>query len=50
MYKLEGIFQEYLKQHRENAQKQTTFFVNFVHTYLLTDAILINVKTPQYII
>ena len=34
----------------ENAQKQIAIFVNFVNTYRMTDAILNNVKTPQYII
>ena len=34
----------------KNAQKQITTFVNFVHTYADNHAIIIPVKTPQYII
>ena len=33
-----------------NAQKEKTFFVNFVNTSSAVHAIIINVKTPQYII
>ena len=38
------------KCHRKYAQKHLSFFVKFVHTYLVTFAIIILVKTPQYII
>ena len=33
-----------------NAQNQELIFVNFVHTSSADHAIIINVKTPQYII
>ena len=34
----------------KDAQKQMAKFVNFVHTLSVLHAIIINVKTPQYII
>ena len=34
----------------KNAQKQMVKIVNFVHTSSVLHAIIINVKTPQYII
>ena len=38
------------KRYCDNAQKQMVNFVNFVHTSSVVHAIIINVKTPQYII
>ena len=38
------------KRYCDNAQKQMVDFVNFVHTSSVVHAIIINVKTPQYII
>ena len=35
---------------QKSAQKKCETFVKFVHTYLWNSDIIINVKTPQYII
>ena len=35
---------------RKSAQKNSQTFVKFVHTYYGIGAIIIHVKTPQYII
>ena len=40
----------YVERCRKNAQKQMEKIVNFVHTSNGVHAIIINVKTPQYII